>query len=241
MTYGGPDTARSLTSVVRWISIAAESIGLLNKGSAKTPAAPTASDVADVQPVSSNTLNVTRVGGITTLIAAAGGAALLIFNVDKTKDRASIVVAAYVSIGVIVGAALFTVAIIIAADIRARSAIATAVSPKVRSERVDVKYIAAVAAAAAGGPPPDFTASLDQTYNYVLVNANAANVILTLPGAGSFSWQQMTIKRADDDAQKTVTIQPQGQETVLGQHTHSLPPANSIHIYSNGAECLAVQ
>ena len=180
MSYGGSSTTRKSVSIVRWIATAAESVGLLNKGSAKAPAAPTASDVADVQPVSSNTLNVTRVGGIATLIAAAGGAALLIFNVDKVKDRASVVVAAYVSVGVIVAAALFTVAIIIAADIRARSAIATAVSPKAASERIDVKYIAAVAAAAAaGGTPPDFTASLDQAYDYVLINANSANVILT--------------------------------------------------------------
>jgi hypothetical protein len=102
----------SLAGIVGTI---AEVFGLLNKGSAKAQAAPTASDSADVQPISSNTLNVTRVGGVAALISAAG-AALLLFNVNKTKDHASIVVAAYASVGVIVAAALLTVAIIISAD-----------------------------------------------------------------------------------------------------------------------------
>ena len=183
MTYGGINTKRADNSIVTLVTSAAESFGILNKGSAKT-AAPTASESANVQPVSSNSLNVTRVGGIATLIGAAGGAALLIFNVNKTKDRASIVVAAYVSIGVIVAAALLTVAIIIASDIRARASIAAAVSP-VPPAKAEVKYIAAEAAQApAGGNPPDFTASLDQAHNYVIINANDANVILTLPRAG---------------------------------------------------------
>ena len=240
MAYGGSSTTRG-NGLVQLVARVAESIGLLNKGSASAPAAPEASDVANVTPVSSNTLNVTRVGGIATLIGAAGSAALLIFNVDKVKDRASIVVAAYLSIGAIIAAALLTVAIIINSDIRARAAIAAAVSP-VPSDRNDVKHVAAVAAApAAGGAPSDFTVSLDQTYNYVLIDATAANVILTLPSASSSSWQQMTIKREDNIAANTVTIRPQGQETVLGQHTYPLAVANPIQIYSNGVEWLAVQ
>ena len=221
------------------LTIAAESFGILNKGSAKA-AAPTASESANVQPISSNSLNVTRVSGIATLIGAAGGAALLIFNVNKTTDRAPIVVAAYVSIGVIVAAALLTVAIIIASDIRARASIATAVSP-VPPVKAEVKYVVAEAAQApAGGNPPDFTASLDQAYNYVIINANEASAVLTLPRAGSSSWQQMTIKREDNNAQRTVTIHPQGQETVIGQHAYNLPAANPIQIYSNGENWLRV-
>jgi hypothetical protein len=65
---------------------------------------------------------VTRVGGLTALIASAGAAALAIFNVHKGVDQASVVVAAYVSVGAIVAASLLTAAIIISADIRARSA-----------------------------------------------------------------------------------------------------------------------
>jgi hypothetical protein len=173
-------------------------------------AAPTASDTATVAPVTSNALNVTRVGGVATLISAAGGAALL------------------------------TVAIIIAADIKARASIAAAVSP-VPPAKPQVKRLVAIAAhAPAHGNPPDFTASLDQAYSYVIINADEAGMILTLPDAKSSSWQQMTIKREDNNGDRTVTIHPQGQQTVLGDHAYDLPAANPIQIYSNGENWLRV-
>jgi hypothetical protein len=99
-----------------------EAIGVLNKGSADSAATPKADDAAQTAGISSNALNVTRVGGLAAFIAAVGAAALGIFNVNKTTDKASIVVAAYVSVGVIIAAALLTAAIIISSDIRARAA-----------------------------------------------------------------------------------------------------------------------
>ena len=99
-----------------------EAIGLLNKGSADIAAGDTtAKDEAADLPVSNNSLNVTRVGGTGAAIAAAGAAALTLFNVEKGQDETPIVVAAYASVGVIVAAALVTTAIIISADIKARS------------------------------------------------------------------------------------------------------------------------
>jgi len=99
-----------------------EAIGLLNKGSADMAAGdPKAKEEAGNLPVPSNSLNVTRVGGTGAVIAAAGAAALTLFNVDKGVDKASVVVAAYASTGAIVAAALVTTAIIISADISARS------------------------------------------------------------------------------------------------------------------------
>jgi hypothetical protein len=129
MVFGGNDTVRELSSLAGRVAKLFETLGLLNKGSAAASAAPGPGESDTVQPVTSNSLNVTRVGGVTTLIAGAGGAALLLFNVDKAKDAHAIVVAAYASVGVIVAAALLTVAIIIAADIRARAAIAVATPP----------------------------------------------------------------------------------------------------------------
>lgn len=239
MIYGDISTARG-SSLVTWVTQFAERLGLLNKGSANTTA-PTASESAAVQPVTSNSLNVTRVGGVTTLIAAAGGAALLIFNVNKAKDPASIVVAAYISTGIIVAAALVTVAIIIVADIRARASIAAAVSP-VPSAQAEVKHVVAEAAPALhGGNPPDFTASLNQVYSYVIIDADAANVILTLPSAASSAWRQMKMSREDSNPGRTVAIHPQNQETILEHHTHDLPAANHIHIYSNGENWVKVE
>jgi hypothetical protein len=105
------------------------SIGVLNKGSAESAATPKADDAAQTAGVSTNTLNVTRVGGLAALIASVGAAALAIFNVNKATDRASIVVAAYLSVGVIVASGLLTAAIIISSDIRARVAANPSPSP----------------------------------------------------------------------------------------------------------------
>lgn len=100
-----------------------ESLGVLNKGSSKSPPTPEVDEAAKTTGISNNTLNVTRVGGLASLIAAAGAAALALFNVHKATDKASIVVAAYISVGAIVVAALLTAAIIISADIRSRTSL----------------------------------------------------------------------------------------------------------------------
>ncbi len=129
-----PTTGTSITAprdagLVKAVTTLLESIGVLNKGSADSAATPTVGDAAQTAGVSSNTLNVTRVGGLAAFIASAGAAAIAIFNVNKATDKASIVVAAYISVGAIVAAGLFTAAIIISSDIRARSAVNPIPSP----------------------------------------------------------------------------------------------------------------
>jgi hypothetical protein len=117
----GLDTPRN-PGIATMVTKFFELIGILNKGSSRSPATPKTGDAAATAGVSSNSLNVTRVGGFAAFIASAGAAALAIFNVNSTTTRASIVVAAYASVGAIVSAALLTAAIIISADIRARVA-----------------------------------------------------------------------------------------------------------------------
>src|SRR5579859_2062657 len=136
MAYGGSGTKRQTFSIARIAALAGEVIGLLNKGSASTPAAP--GSEAGGPAVSTNSLNVTRVGGVGALISGAGGAALLLFKVNKSKDPHAIVVAAYISVGVIVAAALVTAAMIIVADVRARTRLAASASPAPVQQ---VKYI----------------------------------------------------------------------------------------------------
>jgi len=102
-----------------------EKLGLLNKGSSESPPTPTAADASQTVGVSTNALNVTRVGGLAATVAAVGAAALAIFNV-KQNAKPPIVAAAYASVGLIVAAALVTAAIIISADIRSRVAVQSA-------------------------------------------------------------------------------------------------------------------
>jgi hypothetical protein len=113
--------ARGLTRVL-------ESVGLLNKGSSKAPATPSARDAAATAGVSTNALNVTRVAGLATTVTVVGAAALALFHVTKTTDPI-VVVAAYWSVGIIIAAALLTAAIIISADIKSRVAVSTAPAP----------------------------------------------------------------------------------------------------------------
>ena len=245
MTYTGSGSKRRVgqrwgvpKSLAGWVGTLFEILGLLNKGSAKAQAVPDANNVAKVQPISSNTLNVTRVGGITTLIGAAGSAAMLIFNVNKASDRAPIVVAAYLSIGAIVTAALLTVAIIIAADVRARTAVAVTAAP------VPPSHPAESLASPAPGEvtrviTPGLT-SLTRVFDYVLVSAAAGSMELVLPSAGLVPGRQMTIKREDPDANHTVALRPQAQQTITGQPQRQLPPAGSVQIYSDGLNWLAI-
>lgn len=141
MAYGGEDTKRR-GDIASLVTRVFEAFGLLNKGSAESPAAPDPSEADKVQPISSNALNVTRVTGVGALIAGAGAAALNVFGVDKAHDRIAIVVAAYAAVGLIVAAALVAVAVIVAADIRARQAIAIATSKAPPpTERFDIKTV----------------------------------------------------------------------------------------------------
>ncbi|MFJ9723356.1 hypothetical protein ACIRP3_11455 [Streptomyces sp. NPDC101209] len=111
---------KSLAVAFAWLF---EALGVLNQGSSRAPASPSPEEAARTVGVSTNTLNVTRVLGLGALITGTGAAALGLFAVDKKTDAASVVVAAYASVGVIVAAALLTAAIIVSADIRARVAV----------------------------------------------------------------------------------------------------------------------
>lgn len=128
MSNGMPGTAKRNSGLLVWLTKLFESLGLLNAGSSESPATPSPDDAAKTTGVSSNTLNVTRVGGLAALIAAVGAAALALFNVNKAVDKPAIIVAAYASVGVIVASALLTAAIIISADIRSRTSTSNIVS-----------------------------------------------------------------------------------------------------------------
>jgi hypothetical protein len=247
MTYRGSDSKRKTwpgglpKSLAGWAGTLFETLGLLNKGSARAQAVPDASDAAKTGQISSNTLNVTRVGGITTLIGAAGSAALLILNVNKTADRAPIVVAAYLSIGAIVATALLTVAIIIAADVRARTAVAAAATPATQpSPQPQPGHQGQPAPGGVTRVIAPGLTSLTRVFDYVLVSATAGSMELVLPSAGSVPWQQMTIKREDPDASHTVALRPQAQQTITGQPQRQLPPSGSVQLYSDGLNWLAV-
>ncbi len=225
MTFGGNETERT-GGLAKALTTIFESLGILNKGSAAAAAAPEPSEVDQVQGVSSNSLNVTRVGGLAAVIAGVGAAALAVFEVDKAHDHASIVVAAYVSVGVIVAAALLTTGVIIAADIRARSAIAVATTPKTAPDAENVKSVQGAA---------NTKEALTRAYEFVLVDAGAGNVDLTLPNPASCPWQTLTVKRTDAAAGNYVRVEP-----VPGGPLEITPAAKEKRLYSNGAAWVAL-
>jgi hypothetical protein len=71
-------------------------------------------------------------------------------------------------------------------------------------------------------PPQDTIVSLDRTYDYVLTDATAANLILTLPSAGSVPCQPMTIRRKDNTSHYAV-IRPQDSDEIFGKHEYQGP------------------
>jgi hypothetical protein len=106
--------------VVQWVTKALESIGLLNKGSSKTSATPSPGEDAGTVGISTNSLNVTRVGGMTSLTVAVGTAALTLFQLNA-GTAAEARAAAYLAVGFMVSAALIATAIILQSDVRARA------------------------------------------------------------------------------------------------------------------------
>lgn len=152
MVYNSQNTARS-PGLAHAVATFFESIGLLNKGSADANAVPTAAEAAQVQPIVSNSLNVTRVGGLAALVTSVGAVALAIFNVNKKTDPAIVVMAAYLGAGAIVVAALLTAAIIIAADVRSRTAVATAHSQSPQPSTTEPPPAAAQNHQTAPAPP----------------------------------------------------------------------------------------
>jgi len=129
VTMNGNETNRlkRRSGLVVLVTKALEGVGLLNKGSAAIATGDIPSETADqALPVATPALNVTRVSGFGAFIASTGAAALAIYNVDKSADPVGVVVAAYGSVGLVVSASLIAVAIILSADIRARSGAAPA-------------------------------------------------------------------------------------------------------------------
>jgi hypothetical protein len=219
VTFGGQDTQRT-GGLAKTLTAVFESLGVLNKGSAAAAAAPEPSEVDQVQAVSTNSLNVTRVGGLAAFIAGVGAAALAVFEVDKAHDHASVVVAAYVSVGVIVAGALLAAAIIVAADIRARGAIAVATSPSAVADLQDVTSVHGSA---------NTKATLSRPYDYVLVDAGAGDVDLALPSPASCPWQSLTVKRTDGAAANYVRVEP-----FPGGPLEVTPAAREKRLYSDG-------
>lgn len=216
MTFGGSATSRR-TDLAKLFGVVAEAVGLLNKGSTKSPAAPAPGQTGEVEPISSNSLNVTRVGGIAGLITAAGAAAIGIFAV-KATDPAAVRAAAYGAVGLIVAAALITAAIIIAADIRARASIAVATSATPRAPSVK---------AISGSGATDVT--LDSPYAHVLVDADEGDVVVTLPDAARNEWQSLAVDRTDLAAGRTVIVKPVAG---VAEDRLDLPPSSTVTLYA---------
>ena len=212
-----------------------ESLGLLNKGSGDSAATPKASDAAQTAGISSNALNVTRVGGLAALIASAGAAALAIFNVNKGTDKASIVVAAYVSVGAIVAAGLLTAAIIISADIKARSAVNPTPSPSPASTTAPKSPPAPETAADAGPAKPastDASAFTDAWYRALSMLHDALTRLERTPLSPAPAWSDgvnaawlaasasngktQNLHPADEQATLHARLSP-GQASVISQ------------------------
>lgn len=118
-----------------------ESLGVLNKGTAAlSKGTLTEEEAAEKAPVTTPSFNVTRVGGFAALIASAGAATLALYNIDATTNT-MIVATAYASTGFVVAASLITAAVIISADIRARSSatMATGASTAAKSIATDAE------------------------------------------------------------------------------------------------------
>jgi hypothetical protein len=219
--FGGDATQRG-KDLASYAAKLFEFFGLLNKGSADAPAAPDPDAAGQTQSVSSNSLNMTRVGGVTSVIAGAGAAALVLFKVDRASDPQAIVAAAYASTGIIVTAALLTVAIIISADIRARSKLAASAQP---SSQPPSEVLAVRGAKTTEVAP-------DRAYACVLVDASDGDVRVKLPSAAANPWRQMTLRRTDEDQSRHVHIEPVAGEdslalTVGDARVDSTRPARS--------------
>lgn len=126
--------------LAKGVTVLLESVGVLNKGSADAPATPSVEQATSTAGINTNALNVTRVAGLASAIAAVGAAALALFNVDKATDAAPVVVAAYLSVGAIVASALLASAIIVSADIRSRLAANTAAVQSVSAAPDDAVF-----------------------------------------------------------------------------------------------------
>ena len=159
-------------------------------------------------PISSNALNVTRVGGLAALVSSVGAAALALFGVDKATDKPSIVVAAYVSVGVIVAAGLVSAAVIVATDIRTRGSIAVTTSPPSASIR-----LSSMTDSGAIAFPVDL----------VRVDASGKEFVrLSLPDAAQQPGARLTVKRVDADQDAVVHVEAPAGQSIDGEHHKAL-------------------
>lgn len=194
MPFGGADATRR-DGLAKWLTTLWEALGLLNKGSAQTPAAPSSEEAERTTSISSNALNVTRVTGLAGLVAGVGAAALALFTVDKSSDPVGVVMAAYIAVGVIVAAALIAAAIVVLADIRSRAAVSVASIGAVPTHP-RVKHYKAEAGTSIAVQTGD---------DVILVDASEADVDIKLPNASDFRDRVLTIERLDASA-NLVTI-----------------------------------
>lgn len=85
-----------------------------------------------------------------------------------------------------------------------------------------------------------FTASAENNAVF-LCDATAAAVVVNLPSAVGISGRQFTVKKTDASV-NTVTIDPNGTETVDGAATRALSAQHaSVTIVSNGANWFVVE
>jgi hypothetical protein len=223
MTYGGKSATRE-SGLAHLASTIFEALGVLNPGSSDASAVPDPADAANAGGITSNALNVTRVGSIVALITGAGGAALALFSVDKANDPAAVVVAAYGSVGLIVSVALLVVAIVIAADIRARGG-TTSAAASPPPKRATVRTL----------KPTGNKVSINGTDDVSLIDARDENVRVELPEAGSFPDQLLVIRKIDPTDHEVLIENSNGLDPLTREkrELRIYSAENSWHEYSH--------
>lgn len=71
--------------------------------------------------------------------------------------------------------------------------------------------------------------TLDNTHHVVIVDATSGNVTITLPAVSGIEGRFYHIKRTDSSVY-TVTIQPDGSETIDGETSQTISQYDNIQI-----------
>ena len=228
---------RSPGSFTKALVSAAESVGILNKGSS-SPDDPTSTSA-----ISDNSLNVTRVGGLAALVASLGAAAAALFGVDKAHDAHSVVVSAYLATGAIAVAGLIAAAWIITGDARARAMAAPQAQP-------GAGQVAPAKAeeASAISPSPEILLlqptdaqpqmRLDAPVEIVLIDAQTTGATAStifLPSASTAKLRTVSLARIDRGAAAATNIDiiP---STERGNVPASMAAGPMITLYSDGQQ-----